>query len=333
MRQSMLLIRLLCSLWLMASIASAAQEAAPLEQQQSLGAVHLRLRANRQSLGLADTVLLTLEAEAPLATQLTWPEVPKQLGPFAVMQSHTTGPRSLTPQTQQWQREYVLAPTTTGALTVPALTVEVQDGTTPQTLSTTPLSLTVTSIVPADADPASLKDIAAPVELTRRGLPPWVWLVLGGLGSVALLASAWWYWRRRQTAPIPLVQRPAHTLALAALEQLQRADLIGQGQIEGFYLRVSAILRRYIELRFGLRAPEQTTEEFLTALLHTTGLIAVHRDLLAVFLQQCDLVKFARHRPLPSDMEEVLASATHFVEQTADIQVLVTVPPSGELIL
>ena len=107
------------------------------------------------------------------------------------------------------------------------------------------------------------------------------------------MAGGWWWYRRRQRATaVPLCSgRPP--LALAALERLQRQDAIRQERIEEFYVRVSTILRRYVELRFGLRAPEQTTEEFLVSVLATGGLIAAHRDLLEAFLRQCDLVKFA----------------------------------------
>jgi hypothetical protein len=151
---------------------------------------------------------------------------------------------------------------------------------------------------------------------------------------MGLLAGGWWWYRRRQrAADVPLVQRPAHALALAALEHLQRQELIGQERIEEFYVRVSTILRRYIELRFGLRAPEQTTEEFLISALATGGLIADHRDPLEAFLQHCDLVKFARHCPTPSAMEETFERAKTFVEHTADMDVLVTVPRSGEPVL
>jgi hypothetical protein len=129
------------------------------------------------------------------------------------------------------------------------------------------------------------------------------------------------------------VQRSAHALALAALEQLQRQDLIGQARIDEFYIRLSSILRRYVEWRFGLHAPEQTTEEFLTAVPVTGGLIANHRDLLDTFLQHCDLVKFARHRPTLSDMEEAFESAKNFVEHTADMHVMVAVPGAGDFIV
>ena len=314
--------------------ASQAASIQPGEQHKSLGAVRLTLTADRPSMGLTDTLKLTLTVAAPPAVHITLPDVTKTLGPFEVMQHRTTGPLSLTPQTQQWQREYSLAVTTSGSLTVPSLTVQVQEGDTTQPLATDPLSITVTSLVPADADLSAVKDIVPPVSLLQRGIPPWVWIVASGLGGVGLLAGGWWWYRRRQrAAAVPLGQRPAHLLALAALEHLQCQDLIGQERIEEFYVRVSTILRRYVELRFGLRAPEQTTEEFLVSALATGGLVAAHRDLLEVFLQHCDLVKFARHRPTPSAMEETFESAKTFVEHTADLHVLVTLPQSGEPVL
>jgi len=285
-------------------------------------------------MGLTDTLKLTLTITAPPEVRITLPDVPKTLGPFEVGQHRTADLLSLTPQTQQWQREYSLTAAVSGSLTVPSLTVQVQEGDSTQPLTTDPLSITVTSLVPADADLSAIKDIAPPVPLLRHGIPLWVWIVASALAGVGLLAGGWWWYRRRQSAAaVLLLQRPAHVLALAALEHLQRQDLIGQERIEEFYVRVSTILRRYIELRFGLRAAEQTTEEFLVSTLTTGGLIAAHRDLLEAFLQHCDLVKFARHRPTPGAMEETFESAKTFVEHTADMHVLVTVSQSGEPVL
>ena len=322
------------SLYAAPAPASPSAPTQPVEQHKDLGTVRLTLTTDRQNLGLTETFKLTLTITAPPEVRLTLPEVTETLGPFEVVQQRTTGPLSLTPQTQQWQREYGLAAVSGGSLTVPSLTVQVQEGDATQELTTDPLTITVTTMVPADADHSSVKDIAPPVPLARRGLPVWVWVVTSGLAGLGLVAGGWWWYRRRQrVVAVPLVQRPAHVLALAALECLQRQDLIGQERIEAFYVRVSTILRRYVELRFGLRAPEQTTEEFLVSVLATGGLIAAHRDLLEAFLQQCDLVKFARHRPTPSDMQETFESAKNFVEHTADLQVLVAVPQSGEPIL
>ena len=59
------------------------------------------------------------------------------------------------------------------------------------------------------------------------------------------------------------------------------------------------MLRHYIEDRFGLRAPEQTTEEFLAELRQKHVFGERQKDLLRAFLEHCDLVKFAELQTEP----------------------------------
>ena len=73
-------------------------------------------------------------------------------------------------------------------------------------------------------------------------------------------------------------------------------------------------MRGYLELRYEVRAPELTTEEFLLVASQHAAITADHRALLSAFLERCDRVKFAGYRP---DSEESLASleaARKFVE-------------------
>ena len=117
--------------------------------------------------------------------------------------------------------------------------------------------------------------------------------------------------------------QPAHLLALAELDRLQQAEFGDADRFEAFYVRLSAILRRYLGWRFGLRALMQTTEEFVAGLSGAERALTPYRGLLGTLLAGFDLVKFARHRPQRSDMEEALRRVREFVERTADEQVLV----------
>src|SRR4030095_3841512 len=82
---------------------------------------------------------------------------------------------------------------------------------------------------------------------------------------LALISLGIVLWRRharkapaQMTAPpVPPDERARRDLA-AALRLLSDPDR--------FCTRVSAILRRYLEERFGLNAPDRTTEEFLVEL-------------------------------------------------------------------
>jgi hypothetical protein len=97
----------------------------------------------------------------------------------------------------------------------------------------------------------------------------------------------------------------------------------GRGGSEADYVRLADILRRYLVWRFGVRAPTQTTEELLASADRNGGPMAARRHLIAPVLAACDLVKFARHRPAPDDLQTRLRQARDFIEQTADEQVTV----------
>ena len=104
-----------------------------------------------------------------------------------------------------------------------------------------------------------------------------------------------------------------------ALADLRAKGWIEALKIEPFYVALSGIVRRYLEGRFGLRAPERTTEEFIRDALTSKKLSDAHRDLVAGFLEQSDLVKFARHAPGPADMRNALESAERLVRETMSV--------------
>lgn len=143
------------------------------------------------------------------------------------------------------------------------------------------------------------------------------WIALGLLVAAVLGVLLARYLKKRAAAPKPLPPpEPPHVKALRALAELKAKQLIEQLLIEPFYVELSDITRRYLEDRFNLRAPEQTTEEFIRATASSPVLSAEHRQLTASFLEQCDLVKFARHQPGADDMRAALAAAERLVNET-----------------
>ena len=111
---------------------------------------------------------------------------------------------------------------------------------------------------------------------------------------------------------------PAHDLAYRELEKLVSEGLPNKEEIKRFYQRISGILRRYIENRFGLHAPEQTTEEFLAGLEIARDFPGKYNSLLTVFLTHCDLVKFAEHQPKQEDIQKTFDSCKAFIEGTEE---------------
>jgi len=155
-------------------------------------------------------------------------------------------------------------------------------------------------------------------DLPRR-LPPWLTglvavLILALLGA---LAAAYFTRLRKQeesATPPPII--PPHIEALLALDQLEQAGFIDAQEVEPFYVALSDIVRRYLEDRFHLRAPEQTTEEFIREAAQSSRLHLAHQQLTQEFLQQSDLVKFAMHQPTIEDMKSGLQKARTLVHET-----------------
>jgi hypothetical protein len=127
------------------------------------------------------------------------------------------------------------------------------------------------------------------------------------------------WWRRRHQPEAPELRIPAHELAYAELRELVEANLVEQGLIKEFYQGVSDILRRYLERRFGLHAPERTTEEFLAELAVDSTLSAEHKTLLSKFLQHCDLVKFAKLEPSEEEIQQTFDACKNVIEQTKEV--------------
>ena len=162
---------------------------------------------------------------------------------------------------------------------------------------------------PAHSAGEDIRDIRQP-----RHLPtPWYWVVIPA-GVIALIAGAvalrWWIYHGK------FFQMRPHEIALQYLEEAR--ELMDPDRTREYCFEVSKIIRRYIEERFNLHAPQLTTEEFLHELTASPDtLLASHRVLLGDFLQHCDLAKFAGWYYCRPDLEAMHFSAVEFVRQTA----------------
>jgi len=144
------------------------------------------------------------------------------------------------------------------------------------------------------------------------------WAVLLFLIILIVITALGWYLvtRLKKSKQQPIVIRPPHEVALKRLSELKRKDFIKKGLIKEFYIELSDIVRRYIEARFSFRAPEMTTEEFLSSLKYSSILSQNEKELLGEFLVRCDLVKFAKYSPSLSEIELSLNSAEDFIIKT-----------------
>lgn len=295
--------------------------------------LQVELRLSSTGITTAERLTLRLTATVPEDYGVEFPALAEQLGDFTIIEVHRSQPQLSGENLVATQVEITLEPFLAGTYTIPALPVNGRpkgDGTAAVLeVTTEELQVTVQSLLPPNetAAGAQLKDIGPPLPLERR-LQDLAWVVALLAAVLAAGVAGYRWWRRRQ-ARTDLGQLPPDPAEVAhrALELLLAADLLRKGEIKLFHVRISDILRRYIEERFGLRAPERTTEEFLGEFGASGGgagmapdavLPVAHKRTLKDFLTQCDLVKFARHQPTESASMKTIDICRRFIEETTD---------------
>lgn len=169
---------------------------------------------------------------------------------------------------------------------------------------------TITNLASQLEQATDIRDIRPLIEIPNPWISLWV-----GLAALALAGIGLWIWKRvqvrRSQEPGP-PPPPAHLVARQRLEEA----LVLLGQPKLFVIAVSDALRAYLEDAFQLRAPEQTTEEFLAELRSSALLSEGQKTSLGDFLQSCDMVKFARYEPRETELRELHTYALELVAQT-----------------
>jgi len=214
----------------------------------------------------------------------------------------------------RWTQTFVLDAIFVRDYTIPPATVTVGDDT---TLTTPAVVLRVRDLTEDERKQAEqFAPIAGPVPVEQPQVRYWLWAGAIVLAVLVLGAPLGWFLiRRRRRARIE-PEIPAWERAYARLHELDERKLPQQGKFEPFYVDLSAILRYYIEDRFQLRAPEETTPEFLDEASRSGQLSDEQQRRIAVLLRHCDLVKFAQYEPSVQEMEQSFTEVLYFVDET-----------------
>ncbi len=160
--------------------------------------------------------------------------------------------------------------------------------------------------------PADIRDIVPPQPYFLSGW--WIWIALGAL---CLAVAGWVLWRYFLRDRL---RRPPPRISPRALAELRLTEL--ERQLDTLDARlfggeVCEVLRAYIGAQYGLHPERQTSPEFLESVAGSPVFTASQHGLLAEFLDQCDLLKFARQEASLDAKRRLLAQAREFVQTAA----------------
>jgi hypothetical protein len=145
----------------------------------------------------------------------------------------------------------------------------------------------------------------------KKDLPPLSWKLVGWIVAFVLaaaaVASAVWYMLKLLARKIKEHRMSPIERAWVELDRLLGKGLPGRGRYKDFYVELTMVVRRYIQRKYGIKAPHMTTEEFLRE--------AKPSDELRRFLESADMVKFAGVEATLEMADEATQSARDYLKE------------------
>jgi hypothetical protein len=209
----------------------------------------------------------------------------------------------------------------TGWVMIPAVPVVIREGNNLDTFYTTDIPVQVMPVEPDSTGLAPMKEIIRqPFSLIyyKKYLPHLIIFLL-------LLAGLYYWWRKQRKkadyVPPPEPEPLPHEWALMKLDELEARRLWQTGEVKEHYTLLTAVLREYLERRYGIKALEQTSDEIIAQLRNQQLSEALLVDT-EQLLSAADLIKFAKADPGVDLHAATIERVRNFVRETKFIPVV-----------
>lgn len=275
-------------------LAAAMPVFAAVETDLSKGGISLSVTASPDSVDVARDFEVVVKAVAPEGVSVALPDLRDRFRGFSVAEDFTEEPSvgadSNTTYVSSWrlvpkpcEKVYKLLPFVV-TLVRKADGTEVRDS-----FYTSPVYF---------QSPAAREPVTGGIEVNpEKDLPPLSWKLVRYCLLVLLAACAVFVaivWGVKKIAQKVREHRMSPIeRAMLELDRLLQKGLPGRGRYKDFYVELTMVVRRYIQRRHSVRAPNLTTGEFLRAASENPAFTREALEGLRQFLESSDMVKFA----------------------------------------
>ncbi|HBH49769.1 MAG TPA: hypothetical protein DDX98_14080 [Bacteroidales bacterium] len=218
---------------------------------------------------------------------------------------------------EQLEQRLVITSFEEGKHYIPPQAFALKLGTITDTIYSKPSYLEVVGV--AIDTTGTIRDIAdverAPV-IFRDFIPLFVLL-----GMVLIALAIVYFVRQRRKGkgllgPAVKAEEPAHIIALRELDKLKAQKLWQQEQLKEYYSRLTAIVRTYIENKFGILAMEMPSSEILIEVKNIGLDKLINLKEFEGLLNLADSIKFAKGHAQPDENIVQLENAYKLVKAT-----------------
>jgi hypothetical protein len=271
-------------------------------------------KVDRLIITVGEIINYEMDVEIPKGYAVAIPPPGAQLGEFLIRSYEFPQPE-IKGERMEHKFLFKITAYTTGELVIPRLPVVIAKDNKPvRMILAEEIRIRVAPV--SSPEDMEIKDVKPPLLAPYNYRP----LLIAGLlvlGLIALGITAAIVVRRlrRPGLEMPAPLPEPEVLAMKELATLESEALLEKGEFDLYYTRLSEILRRYLGLRYGIYALEFTTNEIMDS-LKAKWIEHATFQLVRQFLDECDLVKFAKFQPEPRAQREAMSKSKKIIELT-----------------
>jgi len=271
---------------------------------------------DQDSILMGDRMVLHLETVSHKADEIVWPLIAGKLQDVDVI-GNSKLDTTFFGDSLRISASIYLSVYQPGMVAIPGIEFKYKRKRSNRSVRTKPLMVNVSGM---EIDTTKgIVGLKPPIEV-KRNLKEWLpfviafwlfWLILGGVLYCLFRKKKQHedYIHRKE------IIRPSHEIALEGLNQLKAEKLPDTGQHKEYYVRLTDIIRTYVESRFDVPAMESTTDEIIAGLLKTDVNKKTVEKMEDIF-NEADLAKFAKAKPDVTLCKKGMKDSFDFVQHT-----------------
>jgi len=266
---------------------------------------------------IGDQIKLKLELISKQKLNVTMPQIPDSIGAIEIISKSKVD--TITENNNYILRQnLVLTSFDSGIYVLPAFVFMYEKKGMQDLLPVQTDSLVLKFRTVAVDTSKAFKDIKPPLEEPVT-FDEYLVYILVALGAIALTIAGYFLWKKYKQREKPVYDYdpriPPHILALESLKQLDIEKLWQKGQIKLYYVRLTEIVRLYLERQFKIAALEMVSDEITLSLKVLNINQQAIAEIKTVF-EIADMVKFAKMTPIPDENTLCMNHAIDFINLT-----------------
>jgi len=313
-------LRNLCNLWMkkmavFALLFAATCPAVAARYELAGGEVAITLETSAEKVVPSADLTLTVTVDAPSHLNVVLPDLRTRFSGFSLAEDFALPPTEANGRTRQVYRWRLVPEPAAPRYRLAPFAVEAFDQRVSPPVRTAFATKPV--VFPGEGERPV---VTGDVEVAPR--PDWIrppaktvalWVVFALFGIAVLVAVL--FGLRYLSLRVKEYRMSPIERAMAELQRLLNRNLPGKGLYKDFYVELTMVVRRYIERTHGIRAPGQTTQEFLAAAAGHPVFTPEVLAQLKAFLESADMVKFAGQEATVPMTDDATGKAKAYMEK------------------